>query len=75
MKEVGLQSALVPRYPGINSALGCTIADMRHDFVQTINGMLGSLDIDDLARRMLQLARQGLARLKTAGDTLFRAVN
>ena len=69
MKEVGLQSALVPRYPGINSALGCTIADMRHDFVQTINGMLGSLDIDDLDRRMVQLAQQGLAMLKTAGVT------
>lgn len=69
MKEVGLQSALVPRYPGINSALGCTIADMRHDFVQTINGMLGSLDIDELDRRMVQLAQQGLAMLKTAGVT------
>jgi len=42
---------------------------MRHDFVQTINGMLGSLDIDDLDRRMVQLAQQGLAMLKTAGVT------
>ena len=67
MKEVGLKSALVPRYPGINSALGCTIADMRHDFVQTINGVLGGLEMEDLDRRMVQLAQQGLGLLQTAG--------
>ena len=37
IKEVGLASALVPRYPGVTSALGCVIADMRHDFVHTVN--------------------------------------
>ncbi|MGE5145297.1 MAG: hydantoinase/oxoprolinase family protein, partial [Candidatus Eiseniibacteriota bacterium] len=36
IKEVGLARALVPRFPGVTSALGCVIADMRHDFVQTI---------------------------------------
>ena len=77
IKEVGLKSALVPRFPGINSALGCTIADMRHDFVQTINGMLDTLDLDDLNRRMAGLARQGLGLLDQAGvefdgtDTVF----
>src|SRR5690606_37936004 len=33
MKEVGLKAALVPPYPGVTSALGCVIADMRQDFV------------------------------------------
>jgi N-methylhydantoinase A len=67
MQEVGLQSALVPRYPGINSALGCTIADMRHDFVQTVNGVLDGLDMDDLRTRMVELAQQGLDLLAKAG--------
>lgn len=67
IQEVGLQSALVPRYPGINSALGCTIADMRHDFVQTVNGVLGKLDIDDLDARMAGLAHKGLDLLAKAG--------
>lgn len=66
IKEVGLQSALVPRYPGINSALGCTIADMRHDFVQTINGMLDGLDMADLENRMARLAQKGLDLLAKA---------
>ena len=67
MKEVGLQNALVPRYPGINSALGCTIADMRHDFVQTVNGMLDTLDMADMDGRMVELAQKGLGLLDDAG--------
>ncbi len=69
IKEVGLKSALVPRYPGVTSALGCTIADMRHDFVQTLNGMLQELDVDDLDRRMAELAGQGMTLLQEAGVT------
>ena len=37
IKDVGLKAALVPRYPGVTSALGCVIADIRHDQVQTLN--------------------------------------
>ncbi|MBL4757256.1 MAG: hydantoinase/oxoprolinase family protein [Rhizobiales bacterium] len=67
IKEVGLKSALVPRYPGINSALGCVIADMRHDFVQTINKTLGALDISDLDQQLVTLAADGMGRLDESG--------
>ncbi len=36
--------AIVPRYPGVTSAMGCVIADMRQDFVQTINALVDGLD-------------------------------
>ena len=36
LADVGLKSALVPRYPGITSALGCIIADVRQDQVSTL---------------------------------------
>ncbi len=52
--EVGLRSALVPRYPGITSALGCIIADIRHDEVATVNLMLDGIDSATLARRMVE---------------------
>lgn len=77
IQEVGLESALVPRYPGINSALGCTIADMRHDFVQTVNGILDTLDMESLDSQVSQLATGGLELLDNAGvsfesnDVLF----
>lgn len=45
MREVGVKSGLIPRYPGVTSALGCVIADMRHDGVQTLNTALDALDM------------------------------
>jgi N-methylhydantoinase A len=44
VREVGLACALVPRYPGVTSALGCVIADMRHDRVRTLARPLLELD-------------------------------
>jgi len=73
IKDVGLASALVPRFPGINSALGCAIADMRHDIVQTINGLLSNLDMAELNRRMSEMARDGLHILEQSAVT-FEAV-
>ena len=44
IREIGLKCALVPRFPGITSALGCVLADLRHDKVQTVNCMLDGVD-------------------------------
>ena len=35
--------------PAITNALGCLVADLRHDFVQTINRPLGSVDIEQIS--------------------------
>jgi len=52
VRELGLACALVPRYPGVTSALGCVIADMRHDRVRTLARPLAALDPDFLAAEM-----------------------
>jgi N-methylhydantoinase A len=70
MKEVGLASTLVPRYPGVTSALGCVIADMRHDFVQTINRPLEALDIAGLNAAIDEMTGKGRALLERAGIRL-----
>ena len=70
--EVGLAGALVPRFPGVTSALGCVIADMRHDFVQTVNSPLESLDPEALFARADGLAEEGRRRLEAAGVALER---
>jgi N-methylhydantoinase A len=69
INEVGLKSALVPRYPGITSALGCIIADIRHDEVTTVNLPLDALDPAALDRRMVERGR--LARDVVAGSGLM----
>ena len=66
IKEVGLSKALVPRFPGVTSALGCVIADMRFDRVHTLNNSLEDLDLDKLTSEMLETAGDGDIRLKEA---------
>jgi N-methylhydantoinase A len=67
IKEVGLKGALVPRFPGVTSALGCIIADIRHDRVQTVNLMLDSLDAAELDRRMVEQAAELRSVVEAAG--------
>ena len=45
-RELGLPKVLVPARPGITNALGCVVADFRHDFVNTVNQPVARLDID-----------------------------
>lgn len=68
--DVGLAGALVPRFPGVTSAIGCVIADMRHDFVQTLNSLLDDLDLDHLSSEIDRLTAEGRTRLASAGVTL-----
>ena len=77
--DVGMKAALVPRYPGVTSALGCIIADIRHDQVQTVNLDLAGIDAAALDRRLVAeamaaqavVAASGLAMTRT--DTVFEA--
>ena len=50
MADISLAAAIVPRYPGVNSALGCVMSDLRHDEVRTMNVMLDMMDCADLAQ-------------------------
>jgi|TARA_B100000959_G_scaffold162984_1_gene170773 N-methylhydantoinase A len=70
IKDVGLASALVPRYPGVTSALGCIAADMRHDRVMTINRLLEELDTAQLGRLVRDSAESGERLLRKAGIRL-----
>jgi N-methylhydantoinase A len=72
IKDVGLKAALVPRYPGVTSALGCVIADIRHDQVQTVNLMLDGLDAAALDRRMVAEAAAAHRVVVEAGLSIER---
>jgi N-methylhydantoinase A len=72
LREVGLKLALVPRFPGITSALGCVIADLRHDQVQTVNLMLEGLDATGLDQRMVAEGQAAHAVVASAGVQVDR---
>ncbi|MGI9621334.1 MAG: hydantoinase/oxoprolinase family protein [Acidimicrobiales bacterium] len=69
ISEVGLAQALVPRYPGVTSAIGCAIADIRHDVVHSVDVPVADLDGFNLEARLRSaegdlrtfLERSGLA--------------
>jgi N-methylhydantoinase A len=43
-RELGIPKVLIPARPGLTNALGCVVADLRHDFVATVNQPLDGLD-------------------------------
>ncbi|MGB7258928.1 MAG: hydantoinase/oxoprolinase family protein, partial [Pseudolabrys sp.] len=72
VKEIGLKCALVPRFPGVTSALGCVIADLRHDQVQTVNLMLDGLDTAALDKRMVAAGHEARAVVEKGGLAVER---
>ncbi|WP_319022308.1 hydantoinase/oxoprolinase family protein [Pseudooceanicola spongiae] len=68
-RELGVPRVLVPARPGITNALGCLVADLRHDFTQTLATPLDVLDMDRLAATLTAQASEGrrlIAREKVA---------
>ena len=72
IREIGLKCALVPRFPGITSALGCVLADLRHDMVQTVNLMLDGLQATALEARMAAAGREASGVIAAAGIPVER---
>jgi N-methylhydantoinase A len=72
IKDVGLAQALVPRFPGVTSALGCVVADMRHDRVQTVNRTIGEIDAAVLGAEMQRVADETEAVVRNAGVAFDR---
>lgn len=44
-RELSVPKVLIPARPGITNALGCVVADLRHDFVRTLNRPLDAVDM------------------------------
>ncbi|WP_284165487.1 hydantoinase/oxoprolinase family protein [Frigidibacter sp. SD6-1] len=47
-RELAIPKVLIPARPGITNALGCVVADLRHDFVRTLNRPLDGADMDEV---------------------------
>jgi N-methylhydantoinase A len=55
----------VPARPGITNALGCVVADVRHDYVQTVNAPLAGVDmgrVRDVLEGQIAQGRETIAR-------------
>ncbi|HET7408683.1 MAG TPA: hydantoinase/oxoprolinase family protein, partial [Paracoccaceae bacterium] len=67
-RELGIPRVLIPARPGITNALGCVVADLRHDFVNTVNRPLDLADMEAVHR--IFAAQEADGRRLIAGETV-----
>jgi N-methylhydantoinase A len=63
-RELGIPSVLIPARPGLTNALGCLVADLRHDFVRTLNQPLEMLDASIIRSVLTEQIAQGRALIE-----------
>jgi N-methylhydantoinase A len=62
-RELGIPQVLIPARPGLTNALGCTVADVRHDYVRTINRPLAAVAPGAIARVFGEQVEAGRATI------------
>jgi N-methylhydantoinase A len=66
-RELAIPTVLVPARPGITNALGCVVADLRHDYVRTVNKPLSAIDAASVAAIYAEQVREGEATIRREG--------
>ncbi len=73
-RELSIPRVIVPRYPGLTSALGCAIADVRHDFVRTINKPLDGVSTEEIDAAFAEQIGAGHDLLRAEGVPVSEVV-
>ena len=64
-RELSVPRVIIPARPGLTNALGCVVADLRHDFVRTLNRPLDTVDIDTVHGIFAAQAAEGRHLIST----------
>jgi N-methylhydantoinase A len=74
-RELGIPEVLVPARPGLTNALGCLVADLRQDRVNTLNRPLDGLDMAMVHDLLAAQRESGMAALqREAAEIVERQV-
>jgi len=65
--ELGIPKVLVPMRPGITNAVGCVVADVRHDYVNSINIPLAQVEMDQVEQIFCRQIEAGKTIIETEG--------
>ena len=65
--ELGIPQVMIPARPGITSAVGCITADLRHDYVNTVNAPLAEADMAAVRAILQRQAAEGRATIEQEG--------
>jgi N-methylhydantoinase A len=60
-RELGIPEVLIPARPGLTNALGCLVADLRQDFVNTLNVPLDAADMGEVQAILAGQRERGVA--------------
>lgn len=66
-KNLGMKKVIVPRYPGITSAIGLLMSDVRYDYVESLIVSLNSVSLKHLIDAFNRLQKQAGHDLGQAG--------
>ena len=66
-RELAIPTVLVPARPGITNALGCVVADLRHDYVRTVNKPLSAIDDKLVSGIYAEQMAEGRATIEREG--------
>lgn len=69
-RELAVPRALIPARPGITNALGCVVADLRHDFVRTLNRPLDHVNIETVHAVLAEQESEGRRLIEQEKITL-----
>jgi N-methylhydantoinase A len=73
-RELSIRTVVVPEAPGLFSALGMLLADLRRDYVQTLFARLDDVDMAGLEARFQQLESEGREALGQSGVPTDRVI-
>lgn len=65
--ELAIPKVLIPARPGITNAIGCVVADVRHDYVNTVNQTLADVDMDRVHQILAAQIAEGRATILGEG--------
>ena len=66
-RDLGMAGVIVPLYPGVFSAMGLLMADVRHDYMRSKLSPLREADPADMNEMFERLAREAQAQLQRDG--------
>ncbi len=71
-REIGIPEVFIPFRPGLTNALGCLVADLRHDVVNTINRGLDDIEEADIAAVLAAQTDRATAAVRAGGAEVER---
>jgi len=66
-RELSIPRVMIPGRPGITNALGCVVADLRHDFVRTVNRPLDDVDMATVHEILAEQVTEGRRLVEAEG--------